>query len=110
VYSKSKNLLLNAAELRHDGVLTLLLRLGKLGIDSRDSRNRTVLWWASRNGCEMSARLLLAADSAMINSKDKDDKTLLFIAAEQGNQAMMEVLLERSSDIDAQSGRHGNSL
>ncbi|KAI2479940.1 Pfs NB-ARC and Ankyrin domain protein [Pyrenophora tritici-repentis] len=110
VYSRAKAFLLSAAELGHDGVLALLIRLGIFRIDSKDSRDRTVLWWASRNSCEMSARLLLAADSSMINSKDKDDKTPLFIAAEQGNRGVIEVLLEINSDIDAQSGRHGNAL
>jgi ankyrin repeat protein len=110
VYSRSKDFLLSAAELGHDRVLAILIRSGRFGIDSKDSRDRTVLWWVSRNDCEMSARLLLAADSALVNSKDKDDKTTLFIAAEQGNQAVMEVLLEMNGDVDAQSGRHGNAL
>ncbi|RYN99877.1 hypothetical protein AA0121_g13461, partial [Alternaria tenuissima] len=110
VYSRSKDFLLSGAELGHDRVLAILIKSGRFGIDSKDSRDRTVLWWISRNDCEMSARLLLAADSALVNSKDKDDKTPLFIAAEQGNQAVMEVLLEMNGDVDAQSGRHGNAL
>ncbi|KAF2846472.1 hypothetical protein T440DRAFT_471752 [Plenodomus tracheiphilus IPT5] len=110
VYSRSKGFLLSAAELGHDRVLALLIKLGRFEIDSKDSRDRTVLWWISRNDCEMSARLLLAADSALVNSKDKDDKTPLFIAAEQGNQAVMEVLLEMNGDIDAQDGEYGNAL
>ncbi|KAJ4369531.1 hypothetical protein N0V86_009366 [Didymella sp. IMI 355093] len=110
VYSKTKDFLLSAAELGHDGILALLISLGRFKIDSKDSRNRTVLWWASKNGCETSARVLLATDPTMVNSKDKDDKTPLFVAAEQGHQEVVEALLERSSDVDAQSGRHGNVL
>jgi ankyrin repeat protein len=104
VYPRAKGFLLGAAELGHDGVLALLIKLRRFGIDSKDSKGRTVLWWASKNGCEMSARLLLAADSAMINSKDKDGKTPLFVAAEKGNQAVMEVLLDKGADVNAQSG------
>jgi ankyrin repeat protein len=110
VYLRSKGFLLSAAELGHDRVLALLIRLGRFGIDSKDSRDRTVLWWSSRNDCEMSARLLLAADSALVNSKDKDDKTPLFIAAEQGNVGVIEVLLDKGADVNAQGRFYGNAL
>jgi ankyrin repeat protein len=110
VYSRAKAFLLGAAELGHDGVLALLIKSGRFRVDSKDSKDRTVLWWASRNGCEMSARLLLAADSAMVNSKDKDNKPPLFIAAEQGNQAVMEVLLDKGADVNAEGGIYGNAL
>jgi ankyrin repeat protein len=46
----------------------------------------------------------------MVDSKDNDDKNPLFLAAEQGNLGVIKVLLTRSSDISAQSGRHGNGL
>ncbi|KAF2684925.1 Pfs, NB-ARC and ankyrin domain protein, partial [Lentithecium fluviatile CBS 122367] len=95
VYSKAKGFLLCAAELGHDGVLALLVRSGRFEIDSKDSKDRTVLWWASKNGCEMAASSLLDAGSAMVNSKDKDNNTPLYVAAEQGNKAVVEVLLER---------------
>jgi ankyrin repeat protein len=110
MYSRAKAFLLCAAELGHDGVLALLIKSGRFGVDSKDSKDRTVLWWASRNGCEMSAGLLLAADSAMVNSKDKDDNSPLSIAAEQGNQAVMEVLLDKGADVNAQGGYYGNAL
>ncbi|KAH7550903.1 hypothetical protein BM1_10276 [Bipolaris maydis] len=111
VYSKAKDFLLSAAELGHDEVLALFIKSERFKIDSRDSRGRTVLWWASRNGCETSARLLLAADSVMVNSKDKDGKTPLLVAAEQGSYKVTEMLLDKGADVNAQSGgRHGNAL
>jgi ankyrin repeat protein len=110
VYSKAKDLLLSAAELGHDGVIALLIKSGRFKIDSKDSRDRTVLWWASRNGCETSARLLLTVDPAMVDSKDKDGKTPLLVAAEQGHREVVEVLLEMNSDVNAQSGQYGNAL
>jgi hypothetical protein len=110
VYSKAKDLLLSAAELGHDGVIALLIKSGRFKIDSKDSRDRTVLWWASRNGCETSARLLLTVDPAMVDSKDKDGKTPLLVAAEQGHREVVEVLLEMNSDVNAQGGQYGNAL
>ncbi|KAH8722866.1 ankyrin repeat-containing domain protein [Phaeosphaeriaceae sp. PMI808] len=110
VYSKPKDFLLNAAELGHDEVLMVLSRLGRFKIDAKDSRGRTVLWWASRNGCDMSARSLLAADRAMVNSSDRDNKTPLYAAAEQGHRAVVEVLFESSADVNAQGGHYGNAL
>ncbi|EMD92284.1 hypothetical protein COCHEDRAFT_1134609 [Bipolaris maydis C5] len=76
----------------------------------RAARRRTVLWWASRNGCEASARLLLAADSVMVNSKDKDGKTPLLVAVEQGNYEVIEMLLDKGANVNAQGGQYGNTL
>jgi ankyrin repeat protein len=109
-YSKSKSFLLNAAELGHDGVLILLLRLGKPGIDSIDSRDRTVLWWASKNGCERAVRWLLNSDPAFVNSKDKDDESPLYIAAEQGNKAVVVLLLDKGADVDVLGRRYGTAM
>ncbi|KAF2647013.1 HET-domain-containing protein, partial [Lophiostoma macrostomum CBS 122681] len=91
VYSKRKGFCLNAAELGHDRVLTYLLHLEEYKIDLKDSRDRTALWWASRNGC-----------CATINSKDKDNKTPLYIAAETGYEAVVAVLLDAGADVNAQ--------
>jgi ankyrin repeat protein len=110
VYSKAKGFLLNAAELGHDGILALLIKSGRFRIDSEDLRSRTVLWWAFKNGCEISARLLLVADSAMINSKDKDNQSLLYKATEQGNGAVVVALLDKGADVNAQGGRYSNAL
>ncbi|KAF2729268.1 HET-domain-containing protein, partial [Polyplosphaeria fusca] len=110
VYSKSKGLLLNAAELGHDGVLTLLLGLGEYEIDAKDSKDRTALWWASKNGCQRAVSSLLVTGSATVNSKDKDNKTSLYIAAETGNDVVVAVLLDKGADVNAQGGRYGNAL
>ncbi|KAF2818148.1 Pfs, NB-ARC and ankyrin domain protein [Ophiobolus disseminans] len=103
VYSKRNYFLLSAAELGHDRVLSLLIKSGRFRTDSKDSRNRTVLWWAIRNSCETSTRLLLTADSAMFNNKDKDDKTLLLVAAEKRILVVIEVLLEMSSGVNGRA-------
>ncbi|KAF2689663.1 hypothetical protein K458DRAFT_290915, partial [Lentithecium fluviatile CBS 122367] len=95
VYSKSKGFCLNAAELGHDEVLTCLLNLEEYEIDSKDSRDRTVLWWASKNGCKNAVSSLLVAGSATVNSKDKDNKTPVYIAAEAGYEEVVAVLLDK---------------
>jgi ankyrin repeat protein/KaiC/GvpD/RAD55 family RecA-like ATPase len=110
VYSKSKDFLLNAAELGYDGVLTLLIKLGRFGTDSKDSRDRTVLWWASKNGCESAVKLLLDLDPALVNSKDKGDQSPLGIAADQGYKAVVLLLLDKGADVNAQGGPYGNAL
>jgi ankyrin repeat protein len=110
VWSKSKTILFNAAELGHDRVLALLINSTRWQIDSRDSRGRSVLWWAFKNDCEISTRLLLAAESTMVDSKDKHDVTPLFVATKTNNIEVVRVLLEGGCNIDAQYGRYGNAL
>jgi hypothetical protein len=110
VYSKSKPFLLNAAELGHDGVLELLVRSERFNTNSEGSRGRYVLWWACKNGCEMTTRWLLAADPAMVNSKDEHDQSLLYVAAEQGQKAVVEMLFEYGANVNAQLGGYGNAL
>jgi ankyrin repeat protein len=110
VYSKNKGLLLNAAELGHDSVLTYFLNLENYDIDSKDSRGRTALWWASKNGCKHAVSSLLVAGSATVNSKDKDNRTPLHIAVETGNDAIVALLLGKGADINVQGGRCGNAL
>jgi ankyrin repeat protein len=102
--------LLSATELGHDEILAFLIKSGRFRVDSKDSRDKTVLWWASRNGCEMSARLLLAVDPAMVNSKDRDNRNLLYVAAEQGNKAVVVMLLDEGADVNTQGGYYGNAL
>ena len=101
VYSKTKGFLLCAAELGHDGVLALLLRSGTFQVEWKDPKDRSLLWWASKNGCEITATLLLSADPAMVNRADKDNRTPLHAAAGQGHKAMCELLLKENADINS---------
>ncbi|KAL5378399.1 hypothetical protein DPSP01_009158 [Paraphaeosphaeria sporulosa] len=110
VYMKSKGFLMNAAELGHDIVLTYLLNSENYEIHLKDSRDRTVLWWASKNGCKHAVSSLLVASSATVNSKDKDNKTPLYVAVETGNYAVVAVLLSKGADVNAQGGFYGNAL
>jgi ankyrin repeat protein len=110
VYSKAKDFVHNAAELGHDGVLALLIKLGISGLDRKDSKNKTLLWWASKNGCEISARLLLTADLAMVDSKGKNGKTPMFVAVEQGHREVVELLLVNGADVNSRDEEHCSAL
>jgi ankyrin repeat protein len=110
VYSKAKGLLLSAAELGHDRLLTLLSRLGRFEFDSKDSDDRTALWWAAKHGWEMATRSLLDAGSAAINSQSKYHGTPLYVAAKEGNLAVVEVLLERGAETEGQGVYYTNAL
>ncbi|RYN17333.1 hypothetical protein AA0112_g12092 [Alternaria arborescens] len=109
VYMKSKGFLPNAAELGHDRLLALLITSGRFEKGSQGSNNANLLWWASKNGCEMSARLLIAEDPAMVNSVDKIGRTPLLIAAEHGHPGVIELLLEEGAEVNATS-KIGNAL
>ncbi|KAI8939798.1 hypothetical protein NX059_003537 [Plenodomus lindquistii] len=110
LYSRLKDFILNAAELGHDRVLATLINSGRFRIDSKDSNDRTLLWWSARNGCEMLAKLLLAADSTLADIKDKEGKTPLYIAAEKGDQEMATLLLDKGADVNAQGEQFGSAL
>ena len=109
-YSKTKGFLLCAAELGHDGVLALLLRSGTFQVEWKDPKDRSLLWWASKNGCEITATLLLSADPAMVNRADKDNRTPLHAAAGQGHKAMCELLLKENADINSTDKDNKTSL
>jgi ankyrin repeat protein len=109
VYMKSKGFLLNAAELGHDRLLALLITSGRFENVSQDSNDTNLLWWASKNGCEISAKLLIALEPAMIDGKDKNERTPLIVAAEHGHTEVTELLLEEGADLEATS-KIGNAL
>jgi ankyrin repeat protein len=68
-------------------------------VDSKDSKNRTPLWWASSNGYKDVVWWLLE-NGAQPNSKDEDGRTPLSQAIEIGNEAVVEQLLIKGAKVD----------
>ncbi|CAN9412095.1 unnamed protein product [Alternaria alternata] len=110
IYMGSRSFLQNAAELGHDRLLALLIASGRFENVSQDSNDTNLLWWASKNGCEMSVKLLVAVDPAMINGKDENERTPLIVAAEHGHIEVIMLLLKEGADVNAQGGRYGTAL
>ncbi|KAJ4285976.1 hypothetical protein N0V90_013542 [Kalmusia sp. IMI 367209] len=108
-YSKTKNFLLNAAELGHDGLLAFLVRSRRFKIELKNSTYETVLWLASKNGCGMAVRSLLDAGSAM-NSKNTRKHTLFHVPVEQGHEVVVRMLLELGAEVNAQGIHYSNAL
>ncbi|EHA25939.1 hypothetical protein ASPNIDRAFT_130463, partial [Aspergillus niger ATCC 1015] len=69
-------------------VVKLLLET-KTDINIKDSRGRTPLSWAARDGHEAVVKLLLQTKKVDINSKDSDGWTPLSLAAEYGHEAVV---------------------
>lgn len=109
-YSKRKDFLLCAAELGLDGIIPSLVESRRFDINSFSSENRSPLWWASRNGCELGVRALLSAGSTTINIKDRHDKSPLFAAAGRGSRAVVEMLLDSGAEIDYMAKYDGTAL
>jgi ankyrin repeat protein len=109
-YSKQRGIFSCAVELGHEDVFDHLISSGKFETDSKDSKGRTPLWWASKNGCGAIVKLLLSIDTIAIDSKDKHGKTPLYVAVEWRNNVVVELLINKGADVNAQGGHYGNAL
>jgi ankyrin repeat protein len=103
VYSKSKDLLLNALDLHDDRIVTRLIASGRFESSLQSSLNSSkeeVIRWASLQGFEMVARLLFAADPALVNTSYSRDYTPLHLAAKHGHVNIVDLLLEYGVDVN----------
>ncbi|KAF1952675.1 ankyrin repeat domain-containing protein [Byssothecium circinans] len=103
----SKNLLLNAAELGHDGVLTL-----------KGKDNQSLLYIAAEQGNKAVVALLLDK-GADVNAQGGDSGNALQAALAGGHKETATLLLDKGAnvnaqdkgaDVNAQGGAYGNAL
>ena len=87
-----------------EGLLDKLKRVNSL--NHTDNAGRTALMWASINGHEGVARLLLEK-KADVNKKDPSGKTALMRASSNGHEGVARLLLEKKADVNKKdpSGR-----
>lgn len=70
----------------------------------KDSKGRTVLMLAARQGDPLVTRQLLDATAA-VDERDSEGETALTIAAGFGSVAVVRQLLEAGADVNARNGR-----
>ena len=90
--SYGRTALLLAAERGHDAVVKLLLKTGKVDVESKDEYGRTPLSWAAEEGHEAVVKLLLETGKVDVESKDKYGRTPLSWAAREGHEAVVKLL------------------
>src|ERR1700722_225845 len=93
-----------AAEGGHEAVVKLLLKTGKVDVDSKDMDwgGRTPLSRAAEGGHEAVVKLLLETGKVDVDSKDRYRRTPLSRAAEGGHEAVVKLLLETGKvDVDS---------
>ncbi|KAI9782385.1 MAG: hypothetical protein M1839_005258 [Geoglossum umbratile] len=81
-------------------IVQILVELGGVELDSKDSNDRTPLSWAAWKGHETVVELLLAK-AADVDSKDSSGRTSLLWAAGNGHEAVVKLLLEKTTDVDS---------
>jgi ankyrin repeat protein len=70
----------------------MLLKTGKMDVNSKDYSDRTALAVATRNGHLSVVKILLAAPKVNVASKDIYEETSLSIAEKNGYEGIVELL------------------
>ena len=91
-----------ASKSGHEAVVKLLLKTGKVDVDSKSNCGRTPLSWAAGAGYEAVVRLLIERDDVEADSKDNNGRTPLLWAAWEGREAVVRLLVEQD-DVKADS-------
>lgn len=95
-------ILWEAVERGQEGVVSLLLEVGKANVEVQDKDGRTALLWAAEYGHDTVIRLLLEVGKANVEARDKNGWTALVLAAIYGDEAVVKLLLEIGKvDIEA---------
>ena len=73
-------------------MVKLLVEMGKVDVDLKDTYDWTPLWWAATQGHKDVVKLLVKIGKVDINSKDKDSRTPLWWATTRGHEAVVKLL------------------
>ena len=91
----------------HEAIVKVLLDKNPSDINSKDSRSRTPLSRAAKNGREEAVKLLLKY-KAEVESKDDQGRTPLSLAAECGHDGVVKLLLDHKAEVESRD-RHGRT-
>jgi ankyrin repeat protein len=69
----------------------------------------SALLWAARHGQETTAHKLLR-EKANIQATNDDDQAPLLLAVEKGHQQVVQLLIDKGADVNAQGGHYGYVL
>jgi len=93
----------------HKAVVKLLVDTGA-NVNTRDQSDRSALQFASRGGDEELVRMLIMAGADVNAPGSESSGHALLAAAESGHAAIVELLLDKGAEIDAQHSRWGSAL
>ena len=86
--------------MKNDTLVKVLLKSGKIDVDSRNECGQTLLSWAIKEGHEATINILLD-EGADLESRDSYGRTPLSWAAEKGHKAFINMLLEKGADLES---------
>ena len=89
-------------------ILKIILDAESVDLEKKDSDGRTALIWASLEGHEKIANMLLD-QGADVHARNEID-TALIAASRRGHEEIVNMLLNSGADVDFPDGRYGTAL
>jgi hypothetical protein len=81
-----------------------------LGRDFKYSKKRGMLFPTMWLGNETVIAYLIGLGNLDIHQRDQERRTPLYIAAEEGYNVVVQLLVDKGAEVNAQSGHYGNAL
>ena len=103
----SRTPLSQAAENGHATIIKLLLKTGKVKLNSKDSTGRTPISLAAEKGHEAVIKVLLETGKVKLNSKDQNGQTPILWAVKKGHKAIIKLLLETNKIMISSKNKSG---
>ncbi|KAG9742030.1 purine and uridine phosphorylase, partial [Aureobasidium melanogenum] len=74
------------------------------------ARSMTPIRLAALSNHNRVLECLLGREGVHVDARDEDGRTALYWASEQGHDQIVQMLLDRHADVNAQGGEYGNAL